>query len=254
MPCLDRSTLANYGSVPNSYLNFVTCHGFPVEPTSNTLSFYTVYMCHYINPRSINAYLSGISQHLEAEFPDVKNACNSHLVRRTLQGCMRLKGQPTVRKRALTLDDLHVITNHYINSTQHGDLLFVSMIMTGFFGLLQLGEMTFPIEKSLQDWKKATWRSTVHLHDSMYEFLLPRHKADCFFKGNKILISVPILAIIPCNISPSTSLLETVFIPLHSPCDSLLKVKSHKIIFPLSPPPLFQCGSSWPIHESQRSN
>ena len=62
---------------------------------------------------------------------------------------LRLKRQPTVQKRVLTLDDLHVITNHYKNSTQHNNLLFVSMIMTGFFWLLQLGKMTFPVEKSL---------------------------------------------------------------------------------------------------------
>ena len=48
---VDRSTLANYGSALNSYINFVTRHGFPVEPTPDTLSFFTVYMCHHINPR-----------------------------------------------------------------------------------------------------------------------------------------------------------------------------------------------------------
>ena len=65
---LDCSTLSNYSSALNSYLNFVKLHGFPVDPTPETLSFYTVYMCHHVNPRSVNTYLSGISQQLEAHF------------------------------------------------------------------------------------------------------------------------------------------------------------------------------------------
>ena len=71
---LDKSTLSNYSSALNSYLNFIKQHVFPVEPTPETLSFFTVYMCHHLNPRSINTYLSGISQQLEAHFPTVKTA------------------------------------------------------------------------------------------------------------------------------------------------------------------------------------
>ena len=185
---LDRSTLSNYSSALNSYLNFVKLHDFPVEPTPETLSFFTVYMCHYLNPRSVNTYLSGISQQLEAHFPAVKEARNSLLVRRTLQGCMRMRGTPTVRKRALTVDDLQLVINHYQNSNTHNDLLFVAMLITGFFGLLRLGEMTFPDDESLQNWKKVTRRNSVKVQDNFYEFLLPGHKADRFFEGNRIII------------------------------------------------------------------
>ena len=114
--------LSSYGSALNSYLNFVRMHDFPVEPTTNTLLFFTVYMCHCINPRSVNTYLSGITQQLKADFPTVKEARNSALVRRTLQGCMRMKGRTTVRKHALTTDDLHLVVNHYRNSTLHDNL------------------------------------------------------------------------------------------------------------------------------------
>ena len=65
---VDKSTLSSYGSALNFYLNFVRMHDFPVKPTAETLSFFTVYMCHYINPRSVNTYLSGIAQQLEAQF------------------------------------------------------------------------------------------------------------------------------------------------------------------------------------------
>ena len=185
---IDKSTLSNYSSALNSYLNFVKLHDFPVEPTPDTLSFFTVYMSHHINPRSVNSYLSGISQQLETHFPTVKAARNSTLVRRTLQGCMRMRGTATTRKRALTVDDLQLVIDHYQNSPRHDDLLFVAMILTGFFSLLRLGEMTFPDDVSLQNWKKVTRRNTVRIQDGLYEFTLPGHKADRFFEGNKIMI------------------------------------------------------------------
>ena len=163
-------------------------HDFPVEPTPETLSFYTVYMSHQINPCSVNTYLSGISQQLETYFPAVKEARNSLLVRRTLQGCMRMRGTATIRKRALTITDLHLVIAHYCLSTLHDDLLFVAMLLTGFFGLLRLGELTFPDDPTLQNWKKVTRRDTVRLQDSLYEFILPGHKADRFFEGNRIII------------------------------------------------------------------
>ena len=185
---IDKSTLSNYSSALNSYLNFVKLHDLPVDPTPETLSFFTVYMSHHINPRSVNTYLSGISQQLETQFPTVKEARNSILVRRTLQGCMRMRGVATTRKRALTTDDLLLVINHYQDSTLHDDLLFVAMIVTGFFGLLRLGELTFPDDLSLQNWKKVTRRNTVVIRDDVYEFTLPGHKADRFFEGNKIII------------------------------------------------------------------
>ena len=185
---MDKSTLSNYSSALNSYLSFVKAHDLPVDPTDETLSFFTVYMSHHINPRSVNTYLSGISQQLEPFFPGVRAARNSNLVRRTLQGCMRMHGKPTLRKRALTTDDLHTVVNHYQHSTSHDDLLFVAMLQSGFFGLLRLGELTFPDDVSLRNWKKVTRRNTVKISGSQYEFFLPGHKADRFFEGNRIII------------------------------------------------------------------
>jgi hypothetical protein len=188
---LDKSTLSNYNSALNSYLNFVKLHELPVEPTplAQTLSYFTVYMCHHINPRSVNTYLSGISQQLETYFPAVKEARNSIIVRRTLQGCMRMRGTATVRKRALTIEDLQLVINHYKDSSLHDEYLFVSMLITGFLGLLRLGEMTFSDNASLHNWKKVTRRNTVQIQNNQYEFLLPGHKADRFYEGNKIIIS-----------------------------------------------------------------
>ena len=185
---MDSSTLKTYGSALNSYLSFVKNHDLPVEPTEDTLSFFTVYMSHHINPRSVNTYLSGICQQLEPFFPSVREARNSRLVQRTLQGCMRLKGRATVCKEALTLDDLATVLSHYNTSQDHDDLLFVSMLLTGFFALMRLGELTFPDDKSIHNWRKVTQRKSVIVSDDAYEFHLPAHKADRFFEGNRIIV------------------------------------------------------------------
>ena len=39
----------------NSYLNFCSPHDFHIEPTPNTLSFYTMYICHHIQPKSVDS-------------------------------------------------------------------------------------------------------------------------------------------------------------------------------------------------------
>ena len=87
---IDNSTWKNYSSALNSYLNFIKMHDFPLEPTSETLSLFTVCMSHHIKPNSVATYLSGICQQLEPYFPNVHSAWNSALVHHTLQGCRRL--------------------------------------------------------------------------------------------------------------------------------------------------------------------
>jgi hypothetical protein len=77
---IDKTTLANYSSVLNSYISFTTTHNFPIDPTPDTLSFFIVYMFYHINPHSVATYLSGISQQLEPYFPSVCEARNPSLV------------------------------------------------------------------------------------------------------------------------------------------------------------------------------
>ena len=84
---IDTSTWKNYGSALNSYLTFVRIHNFPVEPTADTISFFTVFMCHHIKPDSVDTYLSGICQQLEPYFPSVREIRKSILCKHTLAGC-----------------------------------------------------------------------------------------------------------------------------------------------------------------------
>ena len=160
----------------------------PIEPTPNTLSFYTVFMSHHIELRSVRNYLSGICQQLEPYFPNVHPSRHSPLVDRTLKGCLRLRSSPTKRKHALTFDDLSKVLTTLSSSTNHDDLLFKSMLLTSFFALMRLGELTFPNEINLWNWKKISKQSTVLMTTDQYQFHLPSHKADRFFEGNQIIV------------------------------------------------------------------
>lgn len=195
---IDTSTLKNYSSALNSYLSFVCLHGLPVAPTPETLSFYAVFMSHHIEPRSVSTYLSGICQQLEPYFPDVRSARRSPLVERTMKGCLRLRSKATKRKRALTIADLSKVITDLENSSNHDDLLFMAMLLTGFFALMRLGELTFPNDKNLRNWKKISKRSFVFLTDEQYKFHLPSHKADRFFEGNRIIVKKKQY----CNLNP----------------------------------------------------
>jgi hypothetical protein len=196
---IDTSTWKNYGSALNSYLTFVRIHGFPVEPTPDILSFFIVFMCYHIKPDSVDTYLSGICHQLEPYFPSVRNIRNSMLCKRTLAGCKRLRGVATVRKRALTIDDLLLVINHYSGPLSHDDLLFVTQLLTGFQALMRLGELTIPDDKSLFDHRKITTRTSVILTTDDYRFLLPGHKADKIFEGNTIIVRQYNVAIDPLS-------------------------------------------------------
>ena len=185
---IDTSTLRTYGSALNSYLTFVRLHDLPVEPTPDTLSFFVVFMSHHIEPRSVRSYLSGICQQLEPYFPNVRNSRHSPLVERTMTGCLRLKSTPTKRKRALTLSDLSHVLSEMTDSLSHDDKLFKCMLLTGFFALMRLGELSFPNSIKLHNWKKVSKRSSVVFSPEQYEFHLPGHKADQFFEGNRIIV------------------------------------------------------------------
>ncbi len=96
------SMLGPYNSALNSYITFCKLHDFPVKPMEDTLSYYVVYMSSHIKPDSVGTYLSGICNHLENFFPDVRAIRNSILVSRTLKGCKRLKGSEVKRKLPLS--------------------------------------------------------------------------------------------------------------------------------------------------------
>jgi hypothetical protein len=168
-------------------------HGFSLEPTPETLSFFTVYMSHHIKPDSVDSYLSGICNQLEDHFPDVRKNRNSRLVSKTLAGCKRMRGSATKRKQPLTVQHLTIVVNWLRDRVArgvavHNNFLFVSQLLTGFYALLRLGELTYPDKVALRNPRKVSQRVSVTWRESGYGYFLPGHKADAFFEGNALMI------------------------------------------------------------------
>src|ERR1700692_2063598 len=152
---IDRATHDSYSSALNSYLTFCRLHNIDIEPTQRTLALYVTFQSTYINPKSVDSYLSGIANQLESHFPDVRSARKSALVSRALQGAKRRFGVATTRKLPLTRENLLTVCNAYHDNPSHDDILFVTQILTGTECLMHLGELTWPDRLDLRDYRKV---------------------------------------------------------------------------------------------------
>ncbi|KAF9004499.1 hypothetical protein BDZ89DRAFT_1237589 [Hymenopellis radicata] len=174
---IDASSSGTYDSALNSYLAFCSLHEMPVTPTVDTLSFFVVYMSAHIEPRSVASYLSGIGNKLEPYFPEVRANRSSYLVKRTLAGCLKMYSKPVKRKLPLSRNHILSAITSLTPSSTHDDILFVTMLCTGFAGLMRLGELSVPDERRIHDYRKCSRRSSVVEIDGGYGFDLPYHKA-----------------------------------------------------------------------------
>ncbi|KAF8576428.1 hypothetical protein K439DRAFT_1367303 [Ramaria rubella] len=171
---LAPSTNITYSSALNSYLNFCKIHDFPVNPTEDSLSFFTVYMCYHIKPTSVDSYLSGIQSQLETYFPNIRQVRRSHLITKTFQ---------VKRKRPLEPEDIALLSRTYGDSHFHDDLLFLAQVTSGFLALNRLGELVWPDTKRLQTYRIVPMRHTVRWLNDTYSYFLPGHKGDRFFEA-----------------------------------------------------------------------
>lgn len=185
---LNAHTRAAYSSALNSYLTFCHCHKFPIEPTIQMLTFYTVYMCNYIKPSSVDSYLSGIVSELEPFYPKFHTNQLSPSIRSVLAGMKRVKGINWRQARALTTDDLRVLATALGTSHTHNGLLFLSQILTGVHNLPRAGELTQLDKADLRNprynslWSSAIWKPTA------FGFDLTTSKTSKTYKGHKFLI------------------------------------------------------------------
>ena len=99
---IDHSTHSSYTSTLNSYITFCRLHGFDIEPTPKMLAPYVTFQSTYINPKSVDTYLSGICNQIETHFPRVHDTRKSMLISCALQGAKWQFGVPTHRKLPLT--------------------------------------------------------------------------------------------------------------------------------------------------------
>ncbi|TEB31123.1 hypothetical protein FA13DRAFT_1566946, partial [Coprinellus micaceus] len=163
-------------------------HNLDPAPSEDIFSLYISYQSAFINPRTVSSYLSGICHALEPDFPHVREVRRSPLVVRTLRGAMRSRGSAIQRVPAITTADLRAVLNSYDNCISFDTSLFLTILLTGFFGLLRLGEITAPSNPLFIDPSKQVRRSSIALTSSTYEFFLPANKTDPFFEGNHIII------------------------------------------------------------------
>jgi hypothetical protein len=187
---IDRSTYSSYSSALNSYLTFCRLHNLDIEPTQRNLALFVTFQSTFINPKSVDSYLSGIANQLESHFPDVRNARKSALVSRALQGAKRRYGVPTNRKLPLTKHDLASVVDALQPNPPHDDILFAAQLLTGFDCLMRLAELTWPDQLGLRDYRKISMRHSVEYLDNAISFWLPSNKADHFFEGNRLIIHV----------------------------------------------------------------
>jgi hypothetical protein len=185
---LDSSSFRAYSSHLNSYLTFCNLHHLPIDPTPDTLSYFVTFMSHHIQPRSVDAYLSGIVNQLEPHFPHVRQSRHSPLVKRTVQGALRLFGRPILRKQPILRDDLLRVLQGLQHPLTHDDLLWITQLHCGFYALLRLGELVSPDEIALRDFSKLSLRTSVRISGVDFSFLLQRDKTDTRYEGNRVLI------------------------------------------------------------------
>ncbi len=108
------------------------------------LSFFIVYMSHWIKPSSVKSCLSGICAELEPIWPDVQAIQTSPLVTKSLAGCHKLFGSHATRKWALTKLDLKAIWSLVGHFPSHDDLLFLAITFMAWHRLMRLGELVNP--------------------------------------------------------------------------------------------------------------
>jgi len=185
---LAASTRSAYSSALRSYHEFCQTHGFPEDPTPETLSLYISWQSVYLEPRTIASYLSGIVSELESFYPHIHISRKHPLVVRALKGAKRLYSQPVNQKRALTILDLERFIIAQPSTLSYDKTLFITILLTGFFGLFRLNELLYPDNAKLRDPRKLMLRSSFSVSSSSFTGLLPGHKADAFFTGHQILI------------------------------------------------------------------
>ena len=185
---IEPSSASAYSSAVKSYFNFCSLHSFPVDPTPDTLSFFTVYTAHYIKPESVLSYLSGICNQLEPFFPNVRSHRHHWLVTKTLAGCWKMFPSAVLRKWPVTRAELVNISQQYSSSSSFGNTLALAILLTGFHGLMQLGELTWLDNKYLQDYCKVFMCNSVQVNPGSFQFMLSGHKADYLFEGSLVLI------------------------------------------------------------------
>lgn len=111
------------------------------------------------------------------------------LVKHTLKGALQHHEHTAKHKAPLMTILLQSIITSLCHSCNDDDMLFLSMLNTGFSGLFHLGEMAVSDISGLQDFRKVVLHRSLDWMCNNYKFTLPAHKADTMFEANQVHIA-----------------------------------------------------------------
>ncbi|KAI6018607.1 hypothetical protein BKA83DRAFT_4057785 [Pisolithus microcarpus] len=220
---LHPTTHHTYSSHLNSYLTFCDIHHFPMAPPPDTFSFYIVFMSHYIQPHSVDNYLSGLVLPLKPHFPEAHEVCNSSLVCHTLHGSLHHFSHLVSCHQPLSHADLLHALSSCPCPFSFDDLGWLAMLLCGFFSLLCLGElvhfkpplMLWPDSLELHEYSCLSPWSSVELSNSSFAFTVPCHKSDTCFEGHSIHITHSHLLDDPYSVFTQYLAFHDALFPLH---------------------------------------
>lgn len=196
---LEPASVTSYSSALQSYITFCQLHSFPIEPSPDMLSFYVVYMCHHIKPKSIKSYLSGICNQLETFYPSIHTTCQSYLITHTLTRCTKLWAVAAKQKHAVSFEELTDVHLSISGTVDHNLLLFLSIASVSFH-LMCIGENMWPDCKSLAKSSCGTW------------FQLPPILLGSFFLDTRLIV---------CSMVAASSFLPPIQGLMSSPISNL---------------------------------
>jgi hypothetical protein len=187
---IKSSTSTAYDSHLNSFINFCQLRHHMIDPTANTLSYYVVWLSHYIEPCSVDTYLSGIAHKLKFMFPDVRATRRSPLVTQTLQGCKHQFSKPIHQKLPIREHNIVCIIQSIGILPDYDNVLFIAMLMTEFKTLQCLGELAWPDSVKLQSYRKVAMHHTLLQMPTTISYTLPYQKNNSLGSRYKILLCI----------------------------------------------------------------
>jgi hypothetical protein len=184
---LERSTLKNYATGARDYINFCILHSLPLDPTPTTLSCYIAYSSQFI--ASAPKYLTGMRHFLKELYPEFNINCSHLLMKSTVWGAKKVRGEPMQRKLPLHLAHLQSFVNVALCTGSYDNYLMALLLSCAFYGCHQMGELVQKNDCTLFDWWKIIKQASLTFESGHVQYHLPYHKSDPFYQGTDVIFT-----------------------------------------------------------------
>ena len=148
--------------------------GFKLPATPQSIERYLKKCAADYNPRTLLRRLTSLRQWHRLQ--NIDDPTKSPVVKKTMQGILRLHGKPKKQALALRLSDLDKITAHLKGSNKLIDIRNKALVLVGFFGAFRRSELV-----------SLKWEQVSFVNDGMV-ITLPRSKTDQVGQGAPIVI------------------------------------------------------------------